>query len=74
MQLSALTENLATVRGELKTTQEKLFSFEIIKNEKAGLFNKSRSLIDNIKMFIRSSRASNGDERRKSIFIRTLSS
>jgi len=38
MRFSALTENLATVRGELKLTQEKLVDFEKLKSEKAGLF------------------------------------
>lgn len=38
MQFSALTENLATVRGEFKIAQEKLVDFEKIKSEKAGLF------------------------------------
>lgn len=36
MQLAALTENLATVRGELKNTQEKLVHFDLLKTEKAG--------------------------------------
>lgn len=38
MQLAALTENLATVRSELKMAHEKLVGFELIKSEKAGLF------------------------------------
>jgi hypothetical protein len=37
MQLSALTENLSTVRSELKTAHEKLIDFEEIKSEKTGL-------------------------------------
>ena len=36
MQLSALTENLATLRTELKSAHEKLFNIEEIKAEKAG--------------------------------------
>ena len=36
MQLAALTENLATVRGELKNIQEKLVHFDQLKTEKAG--------------------------------------
>jgi early endosome antigen 1 len=38
MKLSALTENLATVRAELRTTHGKLTNLENIKTEKAGLF------------------------------------
>jgi hypothetical protein len=38
MRFSALTENLATVRGELKLAQEKLVDFEKLKSDKAGLF------------------------------------
>lgn len=37
MQLSALTENLATVRSELKAAHEKLIDFEQIKTEKLGI-------------------------------------
>lgn len=36
MQLTALTENLANVRGELKLAHEKLATIEQIKAEKAG--------------------------------------
>ena len=36
MQLTALTENLASVRSELKLTNEKLATLEQIKTEKAG--------------------------------------
>jgi hypothetical protein len=38
MKLNALTENLATVRAELRTTHGKLTNLENIKTEKAGLF------------------------------------
>jgi hypothetical protein len=38
MQLAALTENLATVRGEVKIAHEKLINFEQIKVDKSGLF------------------------------------
>lgn len=38
MQLAALTENLATVRSELKLNNEKLASIDQIKAEKAGLY------------------------------------
>lgn len=38
MQLSALTENLATVRTELRATHEKLTHLQNVKTEKAGLF------------------------------------
>jgi uncharacterized protein (DUF3084 family) len=37
MQLSALTENLSTVRSELKVAHEKLIDFEQIKSEKNDL-------------------------------------
>jgi hypothetical protein len=37
MQLTALKENLATVRTELRSTNEKLSNVEQIKAEKAGL-------------------------------------
>jgi len=37
MQLSALTENLSTVRSELKIAHEKLVGFEQIKSEKTNL-------------------------------------
>jgi len=37
MQLSALTENLSTVRSELKLAHEKLIDFEVIKSDKADL-------------------------------------
>ncbi|CAF4094455.1 unnamed protein product, partial [Rotaria sordida] len=37
MQLSALTENLATVRSELRTTNEKLSNVEQIKSEKTDI-------------------------------------
>jgi uncharacterized protein (DUF3084 family) len=37
MQLSALTENLSTVRSELKVAHEKLIDFEQIKSEKDDL-------------------------------------
>jgi hypothetical protein len=36
MQLTALTENLATVRGELKTAHEKLIDYEEIKSDNTG--------------------------------------
>jgi hypothetical protein len=39
MQLSALKENLITVRTELRNTNAKLASLEQIKAEKAGLFD-----------------------------------
>ena len=38
MQLSALKENLSSVRTELKNTNEKLATLEQIKAEKSGLF------------------------------------
>ncbi len=37
MQLLALTENLSTVRSELKLAHEKLIDFEVIKSEKIDL-------------------------------------
>jgi len=37
MQLLALTENLSTVRSELKFAHEKLIDFEVIKSEKIDL-------------------------------------
>jgi uncharacterized protein (DUF3084 family) len=37
MQLSALTENLSTLRSELKIAHEKLIDFEHIKSEKNDL-------------------------------------
>ncbi len=40
MQLSALKENLATVRTELKNTNEKISNIEQIKTEKSGLFRR----------------------------------
>ena len=39
MQLSALTENLANIRSELKSTREQLLNIEEIKLEKTGVFN-----------------------------------
>lgn len=36
MQLTALTENLASVRSELKLTHEKLATIDQMKAEKAG--------------------------------------
>ena len=36
MQLTALTENLASVRTELKLTHEKLTTIDQIKSEKTG--------------------------------------
>lgn len=36
MQLTALTENLASVRSELKLSNEKVATIEQIKAEKAG--------------------------------------
>lgn len=38
MQLAALTENLATLRVEIKSANEKLATLEQIKSQKAGRF------------------------------------
>jgi hypothetical protein len=45
MQTSALRENLATVRSELKSAQEKLVNFEKVKSEKAGLLDSNESVL-----------------------------
>lgn len=57
MQLSALRENLSTVRSELKLTQEKLIEFEQIKTDKDELQKRLDSLLDEHKILIERSLA-----------------
>ena len=45
MQLTALTENLATLRSEIRIANEKLSSLEQIKSDKAGLFTLKYSCV-----------------------------
>ncbi|CAF3404609.1 unnamed protein product [Rotaria sp. Silwood1] len=52
MQFLALTENLATVRGELKIAHEKLVDFEQIKREKADLQGRLTTSQDENRMFL----------------------
>lgn len=52
MQLSALRENLSTVRSELKLAQEKLVDFEQMKNEKDDLQKRLENLLDEQKILI----------------------
>lgn len=52
MQLSALTENLATVRTELKMNNEKLATIDQIRAEKAGIIIEFQQIVFYLIIFL----------------------
>lgn len=72
MQLSALTENLAAIRSELKSNHEKLASIDQIKAEKTGLISFLFFFLSIYRLYIRYRITFSCQSRRTSSFIRTI--